>query len=344
MVDKKENMKQGNRNDLIKILTDIQDTQVVVAGDLLLDRYIWGRVDRISPEAPVPVVEELRTEDRLGGAGNVVRNLFELGVKPLVCGVVGDDVEGRSVFELLEKSGADTRGVLIDSERPTVLKTRVVAHTQQVVRIDRERREVVRPEFQGKLTQGLRQALLSSKAVIVSDYGKGVVSPTLLESLGDLHRQGEVGFASRPVFVDPHPANHAYYRYMSIGKPNKKEAEAAAGRRIDSIDDAYSVAGQLANQWNAEVMVISLGEQGLIVLEKETNESLHLGTMAQEVFDVSGAGDTVTAVFTAAIAVGASVANAGVLANIAAGLVVSEVGTAAINRERFLSAVEKWGR
>lgn len=335
-------MKKAKRESLLKILADIQNIQIVVVGDLLLDRYVWGRVDRISPEAPVPVVEEVRREDRLGGAGNVVRNLTQLGAKPVVCGVVGDDIEGRSIFELFEESGADTRSILIDKERPTVLKTRVVAHTQQVVRIDRELRDVIRPEFQGKLTQGLRQALTDSKAVIVSDYGKGVVSPTLLESLGDMHRQGEVGFATRPVFVDPHPANYAHYRYMSIGKPNKKEAEAAARREIQSIDDAFSVADQLATQWNAEVMVISLGEQGLIVLERDTEEALHLETMAQEVFDVSGAGDTVTAVYTAAIAVGAGVVNAGILANIAAGLVVSEVGTAAINRDRLLEAVEKW--
>ena len=335
-------MERATRESLLKVLEDIKGAEIVVVGDLLLDRYIWGRVDRISPEAPVPVVEELRREDRLGGAGNVVRNLFKLGAKPIVCAVVGDDIEGRTVCELFEQSGADASGVIVDKERPTVLKTRVVAHTQQVVRIDRELRSVVRPEFQWKLTQSLRGALSRSKAVIVSDYGKGAISPALLESLGDMHRLGEVGFSTRPVFVDPHPKNYAHYRYMSIGKPNKKEAEAAAGREIHTIEDAFSVGEQLAAKWNAEVMVISLGEQGLVVVDSDTKSSLHLETTAQEVFDVSGAGDTVTAVFTSALAVGASISNAGVLANIAAGIVVSEVGTAAIDLDKLFREVQKW--
>jgi rfaE bifunctional protein kinase chain/domain len=335
-------MKLGNKNELLAVLDKIAGTPIFVVGDLLLDRYTWGRVERISPEAPVPVVEVVKMEDRLGGAGNVVRNLSTIGARPVVAGFIGDDAEGKVMLDLFEQAGADCAGVLVDTSRGTITKTRVIAHTQQIVRIDREERGDVQPVYDRQLTEVVLREMLSTKAVIVSDYGKGAVGPALLDGLAQAHARGDLGLDSRPLFVDPHPFNYERYRAMSVAKPNRKEAEAASGRKIESIEDAFQVAEFLLAKWNAQIMVITLGEGGMVVRRAGSPEGLHLETAAQEVFDVSGAGDTVTAVYTAALAVGAGPTNAGVLANMAAGIVVSEIGTAAIKLDRLREHVMKW--
>jgi rfaE bifunctional protein kinase chain/domain len=335
-------MKLGNRQELLDIIDRIEGTPILVVGDLVLDRYTWGKVERISPEAPVPVVEVVRMEDRLGGAGNVVRNLVTIGAKPSVCGVIGDDVEGKLMLDLFQESGVDASGVLIDASRPTVLKTRVIAHTQQIVRIDREQRAELTSSLSAKLSELMVSEIHDSKAVILSDYGKGAVTPHMLKALDESYKRGVLGLTSRPLFVDPHPRNYNLYTVMSVAKPNRKEAEAASGQKIESIEDAFRVAELLLAKWNAEIMVISLGEGGMVVRQAGSPDGLHLETTAQEVFDVSGAGDTVTAVYTAALAVGSGPVNAGVLANIAAGIVVSEVGTAAIKLDKLRESVSKW--
>lgn len=336
-------MKLGNKDELLAILDRVASTPILVVGDMILDRYIWGKVDRISPEAPVPVVDVVRMEDRLGGAGNVVRNLATIGAKPSVCGVVGDDEDGNSVVRLFEEIGADHSGLVIDSDRPTVLKTRVIAHTQQIVRIDREKRDFAGAPVSSKLSQALEGAIDASRAIILSDYGKGAVSDELLGVLHAAYASGRLGLNNRPLFVDPHPRNYERYHAMSVAKPNRKEAEIASGRKIESLEDAFRAAEILLAKWNSEIMVITLGEDGMIVRQAGSKEGLHLETTAHEVFDVSGAGDTVTAVYTSALAVGASPVLAGVLANIAAGIVVSEVGTAAVDLQRLREEVSKWG-
>lgn len=335
-------MKIVSKEELLATLDAVASTPILVVGDVILDRYIWGRVERISPEAPVPVVEVVRMEDRLGGAGNVVRNLATIGAKPMMCGVVGADEDGASVLRLLDEIGADRNGLLIDSDRPTVLKTRIIAHTQQIARIDREKKDDLTPSLSTKLSATLDSAIDGSRAVILSDYGKGAVSEGVLHTLTQAYGCGRLSVKSRPLFVDPHPRNYERYRGMSVAKPNRKEAEVASGRKIESIEDAFSACEALIKKWNSDVMVITLGEGGMVVREAGSKEGLHLETTAQEVFDVSGAGDTVTAVFTAVLAVGASPVTAGVLANIAAGIVVSEVGTAAINLARLREHVSQW--
>lgn len=335
-------MKLGSRQDLLSILDRIAGTPILVVGDLVLDRYTWGRVERISPEAPVPVVEVVRMEDRLGGAGNVVRNLASIGARPAACGVIGDDLEGKVMLQLFKEIGADASGVLVDSSRPTVLKTRVIAQTQQIVRIDREQRAELQPALDSKLTELVLAGLTGARAVILSDYGKGAVTPSLLKALDASYSRGDLGLSSRPLFVDPHPRNYGHYISMTVAKPNRKEAEAASGRRIESVEDAFKVAEILLEKWNSEIMVITLSEWGMVVRRAGSSDGLHLETTAQEVFDVSGAGDTVTAVYSAALAVGADPVNAGVLANIAAGIVVSEVGTAAIKLDRLRESVSRW--
>jgi D-beta-D-heptose 7-phosphate kinase/D-beta-D-heptose 1-phosphate adenosyltransferase len=335
-------MKLANKHELLETLEKMAGTPILVVGDLLLDRYTWGKVERISPEAPVPVVQVVKMEDRLGGAGNVVRNLVNIGVNVSVVGLIGDDSDGRAMMELFEKAGADASGVLVDPARPTVLKSRVIAATQQVVRVDRETLDPASAEISKKLSNLVKSRLSSANAVILSDYGKSAVTPEVISTLTAAYESGELGLDSRPLFVDPHPRNYDRYRKMSIAKPNKKEAEAASGRSIKGIDDAFEAAGILLKKWGAEIMVITLGEGGMIVRRADTADALHLETMAREVFDVSGAGDTVTAVYTAALAVGAGPVNAGILANIAAGIVVSEVGTAAIKLHKLREQVDKW--
>lgn len=333
----------GNKKDLLATLERIVGTPILVAGDLILDRYVWGKVERISPEAPVPVVEVQRMEDRLGGAGNVVRNLAAIGAKPSVVGTVGSDEEASVMLRLFSEIGADTRGVIVDSSRPTTLKTRVIAHTQQVVRIDREKRGVETTDVASKVAEHLNGALDGCKAVILSDYGKGAVSAPVLDTLFMAHEQGRLGLGVRPLFVDPHPLNYDNYRFMSVAKPNRKEAEIASGCAIGGVEDAFKAAQALMKRWNSEMMVVTLGEGGMVVQQGGAQGGVHLETMAREVFDVSGAGDTVSALFCAALATGASPIIAGVLANIAAGIVVSEVGTVAVDIERLRAEVSRFG-
>ncbi len=306
-------------------------------GDLMLDRYVWGQVERISAEAPVPVVHIRRTEDRLGGAGNAVKNLVSLGVNVDLSGVVGPDDEGKLVASLLDEDGVKREGLLVDPSRPTVIKTRVIAHSQQVVRIDREDTSPVAPEMTSRLMEVAERQIAENNIYLLSDYGKGTVTREFLAKLSEL-RQSKGG--SIPIIVDPHPANHNYYSNITIAKPNKKEAEAASGIVIKDRASALEAGKVLIKRWNADMMLITLGEDGLMILPSLTTDAIFLETMAQEVFDVSGAGDTVTAVFSAAMAAGASLAAAGDLANIAAGIVVSEIGTSPIEYKRLRETID----
>jgi rfaE bifunctional protein kinase chain/domain len=335
-------MKLGNKEELLSALDLIASTPILVAGDVILDRYVWGKVERISPEAPVPVVEVVRMEDRLGGAANVVRNLAAIGAKPVMCGVVGDDADGQAVLKLLDESGAERSGMLVDGSRPTVLKTRVIGQHQQIVRIDHENRESLAGAVSTALSRSINDRIDASKAVIISDYGKSTISEDVLSMLSTAYASGRLGLKTRPLFVDPHPRNYERYRCMSVAKPNRKEAEVASGRAIESIEDAFRAAEILIKKWNSELMVVTLGEWGMVLRQAGSSDGLHLETAAREVFDVSGAGDTVTALFTSALAVGATPVTAGVLANIAAGIVVSEIGTAAIDLQRLRAEVSEW--
>lgn len=331
------------KEQLLATLDKISGTPILVVGDLILDRYIWGKVDRISPEAPVPVVEVVKTEGRLGGAGNVVWNLAAIGAKPVVCGLIGDDEDGRDLINLFKEMGVAVDGVVVDTTRPTTVKTRVIAATQQIVRIDREKKVGDSPEASKKMVEAINRSLEGSRAVVLSDYGKGAVCSAVLDVLQRASADHRLELGARPLFVDPHPRNYNNYRSMSVAKPNRKEAEIASGHAINSIDDAYAAADLLMRKWNSEMMVITLGEDGMVVKQAGEPRGVHLQTMAQEVFDVSGAGDTVTALFCSALAVGASPTTAGVLANIAAGIVVSEIGTVAVDVKRLRDEIEKWG-
>lgn len=329
---------------LLETLKKIKGLPIMVIGDLMLDRYIWGNVDRISPEAPVPVVHVRRTEDRLGGAGNVVSNLCNLGMKVSVCGFVGRDDEGIRIMEILKESGVDSSGVFVDSARPTTVKTRVLAQRQQIVRLDREEPPSRELPLDGKLSDDFcaftEKHIDNNRAVIFSDYGKGVITGSLIEKFEAAKLSGKIGINKVPLVVDPHPSHYALYKSMSVAKPNRKEAEIATGIRITDRESAGRAAAALIKQWNSEMMLISLSEDGLIISRASGEPDIFLDTVAREVSDVSGAGDTVTSVFSAALAAGATPEIAGTLANVAAGVVVGEVGTVPVNIAKLIKQIE----
>ena len=333
-------MVRSSKKELLEIVESFSSVSILVVGDIILDRYIWGAADRISPEAPVPVVAVTRTEDRLGGAGNVVQNLFEMGVGVSVAGVIGDDSSGNTVLDLLKSDNTNCNGVLISKGRPTTLKTRVIARAQQVVRIDREETGPHSETIQSGFASAISDQIEAVHAVIVSDYGKGAISAPVWQAFDSARAAGDLGANSRPLVLDPHPANYHLYHGVSVAKPNRKETELASGIKINSYEDAIAAADVLREKWQADRLLITLGELGLVITPGNGSDPISLETRAQEVFDVSGAGDCVTALYTAAIATGASPEAAGDLANIGAGIVVSEVGTVPIRMDKLIAAIE----
>lgn len=325
---------------LLEALDKMKNLHALVIGDVILDRYIWGDTDRISPEAPVPVVSETVREDRLGGAANVVRNLRAVGVNVDLCGFVGDDGEGKIVFNLLKSENVAIDGLLVDRSRPTSIKTRVIARNQQMMRIDRE----VKGQHSPALCEGfaalVEASIKKADFIIISDYAKGVMSNTLIEKLEILQKKGELGLSSKPIFLDPHPDNYPLYKTVGVAKPNRKEAEKAANMKITNQEEAFIAAKKLIDLWHAEMVVITLGEDGMIILKKGEKAPIFLETVARDVFDVSGAGDTVTAILAAALTAGTDLSTAGNLANIAAGVVVSEVGTVPVDAVKLIAKIE----
>jgi D-glycero-beta-D-manno-heptose-7-phosphate kinase len=308
--------------------------RVAVLGDLMLDRYLWGRVDRISPEAPVPVVEVERESDSLGGGGNVAANLRALGASPVLFGVIGADEPGTRLLQALADRGVDAASVVRDSERPTTVKTRIVAHSQQVVRADRESRaDLAGPARQALLDQ-LERRLPECEALVVSDYGKGVIHPGTLETAIGLARR-----CGLPVCVDPKESHIDAYREVSILTPNQHEAGYVQGRRI--VDDASlkEVGWGLQRRLDVAAVLITRGPEGMSLFERDGRYT-YLPTMAREVFDVTGAGDTVASVVALALAAGADFPTACYLSNHAAGVVVAELGTASCSPEALIASLD----
>lgn len=321
------------RDRLGRLVRGFAGARVLVVGDLMLDRFVRGDVWRISPEAPVPVVA-VRSEDvHPGGAGNVVANLAALGSRASVVGWVGRDAAGRELRALLETLGADASGVVASDSVVTIEKTRIVAHAQQMVRLDREPSPPGEP-LRRAVVERAAKALGRVDAVVVSDYGKGAVGPELLRFLGDRGARG-----SRPLLVDPKQSNFAHYRGATLVKPNALEARDATGIAI--VDDATleAAGADLIERWECENVLLSRGEHG-ISLFRRGRGSTHFPTAAREVFDVTGAGDTVIAVAALALARGGTPEDAAWLANVAAGVVVGKVGTATLDESELQLAIE----
>jgi D-beta-D-heptose 7-phosphate kinase/D-beta-D-heptose 1-phosphate adenosyltransferase len=298
-------------------------TQVLVIGDLMLDQFVWGDVSRISPEAPVPIVRVRRQEVRAGGAGNVVSNVVALGGRATACGYVGRDAGGRALAAALAAAGGTLAGVVASGALSTTSKTRVIAHQQQVVRFDHDGDPRALPaRLAERLLAWVRAHVRRYAVVVVSDYGKGVVTPALLEELARLRSRH--GFA---YVIDPKRPNFPHYREASLVKPNLAEASAAAGIEIEDPASLDEAGRRLLARWRADSILISRGEEGM-TLFKPGHRARHFPTAAHEVYDVTGAGDTVLATCALALAAGGSFEEAAVLANHAAGIVVGKVGTA----------------
>ena len=320
---------------LAALVRRFRDVRVLVVGDLMLDRFVWGRVERISPEAPVPVVHVRQEEVRPGGAGNVVSNLRALGGRAGVCGIVGDDAAGKRLRTVLAELGAGTDGVIVDRHQPTIEKTRIIAHHQQVVRLDREApergptRAVARVRDQVVARRGRYDVL------VLSDYNKGVVGPLLLDALAEAHRRAPFTWV-----VDPKRQNFDRYRRVSLVKPNRDEAAAAAGVEIRDRASLRLAGQRLLERWEAEAVLISRGEEGM-ALFKRGGGVAEFPTVAREVFDVTGAGDTVIATCALALGAGGTLEEATVLANHAAGVVVGKVGTATVTGPELRAALRR---
>ncbi|MBK8312772.1 MAG: D-glycero-beta-D-manno-heptose-7-phosphate kinase [Acidobacteria bacterium] len=309
----------------LQIINEFHARSVVVLGDLMLDEFIWGEVRRISPEAPVPVVEVKRESWHLGGAGNVVSNILELGARAVPIGIVGDDRAASQMRDEFAKCKAETFGLVTDRLRPTTRKTRIVAHSQQMVRADREDRTPINEEIEHQVLRAFNTAIETADAVIISDYDKGLLTPRLLDQVISAARQ-----KNKPVCLDPKIRNFMHYRRVDVITPNQIEAERAAN--IEIVDEASLIAAarRIREMLDCRNVLITRGEHGMSLLDDHDNLT-HIPTVAREVYDVTGAGDTVIATLTLAIASGASLREAAIIANHAAGVVVGKVGTASLS-------------
>jgi len=317
-----------------RTLTDnFSGKQIVVLGDLMLDEFIWGRVRRISPEAPVPVVEVDRQTLALGGAGNVASNLVALGASPRPLGIIGDDPDAERVATAFRSLGVSTGGLVADPARPTTLKTRIIAHNQQVVRADRESRAPISREIEDRIFEALQREIETADAIVISDYNKGLLTPRLLSSVLTAARERDL-----IVCLDPKMRSFVHYQPLTVITPNNQEAAEASGVAIEDEESLVEAGRKILASIDCRALLVTRGEEGM-TLFTDGGEVTHIPTVAREVYDVTGAGDTVVATLALALAAGASLAESAVMANHAAGVVVGKVGTATVNREELLATV-----
>jgi D-beta-D-heptose 7-phosphate kinase/D-beta-D-heptose 1-phosphate adenosyltransferase len=306
---------------LESLLGKFSRVRLLVVGDLVLDEYVWGDVDRVSPEAPVPVVHVREETVVLGGAANVVRNAVALGGSVAFCSVLGDDAAGRRAVELLEELGVDGSGLILAPGRPTTRKTRIIARSQQVVRFDRETLDPPPPSIGRKLLAAIEKALPSVDAAVIEDYGKGMLSKRI--AVGAMRHFRAAG---TPVLVDP-KTTVAPYRGAALLKPNLREAETLSGLPIRGPEDLARAVARLRSRIGGGAVVVTRGAEGMTLFERD-GPGVDVPTVAREVFDVQGAGDTTVTALALALRAGARLLEAAVIANAAAGVVVGKVGTA----------------
>ena len=314
------------------------DARVLVIGDIIIDHFLWGMASRISPEAPVPVVNVQREDLLLGGAANVLRNIISLGGQGALCGIVGDDAMGRKAVEQVEQLGVSTEG-LVTGRRPTTVKTRVVAQGQQVVRFDREQTGFPSKHSLDALLRYLERTLHTFDAVVVSDYAKGMVSEQLMVRLHQLlYTVRSREQRPLPLIVDPKPANIHFFVGATVITPNHHEAMQIAGLRIEDERSLLAAARHIRDDIGCEAVLITRGEAGMALLQGD-DELVTIPTTAKEVYDVTGAGDTVAATLALSLAAGCSMREAAVLANHAAGIVVGKIGTACVSANELRAAM-----
>ena len=320
-----------NTKRLKQILKNFKGQEIIVVGDIMLDHFIKGSVSRISPEAPVPVVAVNKEFYVAGGAGNVAVNLAALGAKPVMISVVGDDLGGEMLKSFLEERHIATYGVACDTSRPTTQKIRVMAEQQQIVRFDRESKKTISPAIAKACMQSFERALQTAKGVILSDYGKGMLSDQNIKTIIDKCRKKKI-----PVCVDPKIDNFKKYKNITCMTPNTKEAWEGVGASPKSGEEAIEKLGQqILKMLNAQSILITRSADGMSLFEKGKKHPTTVRATAREVYDVTGAGDTVISVFTLALAAGATLQEAAILSNFAAGIVVEKSGTATTTREEI---------
>jgi len=312
--------------------------KILILGDVMLDEYLWGNVSRISPEAPVPVVEILKESIKLGGAANVALNIKSLGDEPILVGVIGNEKNGERMREVLNAAQIPDEGIFTEDGRPTTMKTRVIAHSQQVVRADREDTQEISLELTERIINFVKKKIGAESsgqsgrkigALIISDYGKGVITLRLLSELIDLCRKNHIFIG-----VDPKETHFLNYKKVSLITPNHNEAAFAYGKKIKDENILQEVGWGLMDKLETEAMLITRGELGMSLFEK--NRSLtHFPTRGKKVYDVTGAGDTVISTFACAFAAGASCKEAALISNHAAGMVIGEIGTAQVTKEQL---------
>jgi len=338
-----------NKNRLKKIITEFSKAKILVVGDLMLDEFIWGGVERISPEAPVPVVWAKKRNYAPGGAANVASNIASLGGKVTLVGVIGSDHNGQILKSELKKKKIDTRGIFAQAHRHTTLKTRIIAGHQQVVRVDWEDRNSIPLDLEARISGFINNNLKIFQAVIIEDYGKGIITPGLLGRIKPAIRKYKV-----ITTVDPKEEHFDYYDSFTAITPNRNEAENAIrnlkikGSRTLNVSDDKLISDKQLNLTgeelrrclNLEAILITLGEHGMRLFEKGKAPH-HIPTVAQEVFDVAGAGDTVIAAFTLALSQGASMVEAAHISNFAAGIVVGKLGVAVTTQDELTSRLDK---
>lgn len=310
-----------------KVIQNFEDKRILVIGDIMLDKYIWGQVIRISPEAPVPVVEVKKDTSCFGGAGNASHNLESLGAFPLLVGIVGDDPEG----EWIKKNAQDSRGIFMDKKRPTTVKTRIIAHQQQVVRVDQEKVSPISAQTEDKIFNFIKVEKYAG--ILISDYNKGLLTKSLMKKV--------LTFAKRqklPVFVDPKVKNFHLFSPVTLITPNHFEAEKVVNHECHTNAQAEKACQEILMHISVLYIILKRGEQGMTVFERG-KKAIHIPTIAREVYDVTGAGDTATATAALALLSGATILEAAVLANTAAGIVVGKIGTATATPEELLDSL-----
>ena len=315
-----------------EIVSSIRGRKVVVLGDVMLDEFVWGDVTRISPEAPVPVVDIRRESVHLGGAANVLANLIALGAKATVIGVVGKDAAAERLRESLrEVNPGEDDSLVVDEQRPSTIKTRIIAHSQLVVRADRELRTPVNGQTEKSIIENVKKELADAAALVISDYDKGAVTPRILAEILPL------AYSRVPVLIDPKLRNFTSYRPATLVTPNHHEALRMANLEADNDDGLRDAATKIRAELNCDAVLITRGDRGMM-LQQSDGRTVFVATAAREVYDVTGAGDTVIATLAAALATGAVPLEAAILANHAAGIVVGKVGTATASSAELIES------
>ncbi len=322
-----------NKELFLNKLDGFHQKKILVIGDVMVDEYLWGSVNRISPEAPVPVVLVDRETKTLGGAANVVNNLAGLGAKVLLTGVIGDDSNGRYLLKFFNNRGIDTQGLFVDVERPTTLKTRIIAHDQQVVRVDKENVDTLDKGVINNMIEYTKKRIKEVDGIIISDYGKGVIRPELIQEVIKVANQRK-----RVIAVDPKIEHFFQYRNVTLITPNHYEASQAMNVAIKNQNDVYKIGKLIINRLNLRSLFITQSKDGMTVFQKGKTPK-HIPTHAKEIYDVTGAGDTVISTAVMSLVSGLNYELAGILSNYAAGIVVGEVGTTIITLDKIVKAL-----